>query len=520
MQDLPAGCLRRQEPYGFQGAAGTGKTWIAMKKARRLAASGKKVLFLCYNRQVNSFVQERLQGTDRVRVQTFHSFANGVLVEYLQEKLHEESKAKEYLSLVGEILRISSPDDKGEHAPGDRETAKKIASTIFLPGPGCRGRLLPRDEAYREKLPAEVMNIVNALIPGSGNADFMADRIPLAVSQALEDETFRDIHFTYDAVIVDEGQDFHKEWCLCLENIFQKYRNRIVYIFYDDNQSIFTSRNSLPVTELISKSGLSNHIFRLRDNLRNTSDIHDFAVEKTGLGTTSRSLEISGIKPVEQSFTDAAKALEYMSSLLQSLIENHGIENRRIVILSNRSHENSILHATKKLRPCTIVHSGAGTQKNAIRFRTIHQFKGLEADVVMLLLHRRKEDMDDYHQFGSSCTWDIPGQGICCMWWRWGRLDSARRPHEPLRRTLDSGCRVRAKRVYRGNRGYSTTGELVSGGDCQVNTVTVNFMRLNYFPEFSKVTWDMTSVYGPKERCYFLLSCPMGKTDKIRKAYV
>ena len=48
--------LEEQRVAAIQGAAGTGKTWLAIEKARRLADSGK-VLFLCFNQFLRQFLQ-------------------------------------------------------------------------------------------------------------------------------------------------------------------------------------------------------------------------------------------------------------------------------------------------------------------------------------------------------------------------------------------------------------------------------------------------------------------------------
>lgn len=49
--------LEEQRVAAIQGAAGTGKTWLAIEKARRLAGSGK-VLFLCFNQFLRLFLQD------------------------------------------------------------------------------------------------------------------------------------------------------------------------------------------------------------------------------------------------------------------------------------------------------------------------------------------------------------------------------------------------------------------------------------------------------------------------------
>lgn len=56
------------------GAAGTGKTMVALQLARRLSDAGERVLFLCYNGALRRFLQSH-HGTARVRFHTFDSLA-------------------------------------------------------------------------------------------------------------------------------------------------------------------------------------------------------------------------------------------------------------------------------------------------------------------------------------------------------------------------------------------------------------------------------------------------------------
>ena len=50
--------LSEQKTAVINGAAGTGKTMIAVEKAQRHAMSGEKVLFLCYNTQLKNYLSE------------------------------------------------------------------------------------------------------------------------------------------------------------------------------------------------------------------------------------------------------------------------------------------------------------------------------------------------------------------------------------------------------------------------------------------------------------------------------
>jgi hypothetical protein len=65
----------------IRGGAGSGKTWLAVEKARRLAAEGKKVALMCYSRGLAEFLVRRV-GTLRRRerpayVGTFHNLGIG-----------------------------------------------------------------------------------------------------------------------------------------------------------------------------------------------------------------------------------------------------------------------------------------------------------------------------------------------------------------------------------------------------------------------------------------------------------
>lgn len=62
------------------GAAGTGKTLIGMEAARRLAAEGKKVLFLCFNTQLGRFLtNDAVQAGDSVTISTVHKFMSDTI---------------------------------------------------------------------------------------------------------------------------------------------------------------------------------------------------------------------------------------------------------------------------------------------------------------------------------------------------------------------------------------------------------------------------------------------------------
>lgn len=67
--------LEEQDRALIHGSAGTGKTFIAIEKARRIAGPENNVLILCYNANLKKFLQDKLD-VDHVTVDNMHSFAS------------------------------------------------------------------------------------------------------------------------------------------------------------------------------------------------------------------------------------------------------------------------------------------------------------------------------------------------------------------------------------------------------------------------------------------------------------
>lgn len=61
-----------------QGAAGTGKTFIALEAARRYAAAGKRVLLCCYNRLLGDVLRAAVEDVPGVEARTLHAYMRGL----------------------------------------------------------------------------------------------------------------------------------------------------------------------------------------------------------------------------------------------------------------------------------------------------------------------------------------------------------------------------------------------------------------------------------------------------------
>lgn len=97
----------------FQGAAGTGKTMIAMESARRHVFNRKKVLFLCYNALLANWLQEQQDKlhSDLLTISTFHGFLENVASRHPNYHSAEKEKNDEYFKVDLPLLALSSIDD-------------------------------------------------------------------------------------------------------------------------------------------------------------------------------------------------------------------------------------------------------------------------------------------------------------------------------------------------------------------------------------------------------------------------
>lgn len=95
-----------------EGAAGTGKTMLAVEFARRMANAGARVHLLCYNRLLGDWLSRRIQelGSDRITAGSFHREIRTVIREspYAEEFAEVERIAQE-AGRLDELFQTAYP---------------------------------------------------------------------------------------------------------------------------------------------------------------------------------------------------------------------------------------------------------------------------------------------------------------------------------------------------------------------------------------------------------------------------
>lgn len=198
--------------------------------------------------------------------------------------------------------------------------------------------------------------------------DSSADLL-MAAAEQLNDEQ------RYDTIIVDEAADFLELWWLALEALGAA--NFSWYCFYDLHQSIYQDIKAWKVP-------FDAPAMYLDQNLRNTAPIGTFAAEQTNRPMPSKFLVLDGIAPVIHLSKDFNDMGQQLRQQLKKLIHHDGILPEQIVVLSPYRHTNTSSTWTEGLRDVTVNIDMASIQAGQVRVGTIHGFKGMEADVVII----------------------------------------------------------------------------------------------------------------------------------------
>jgi hypothetical protein len=205
-----------------------------------------------------------------------------------------------------------------------------------------------------------------------GDDEYFITYIPNKAKEVISEQI-------YDAIIVDEGQDFRENWLELLNKVLKK-EGRFLF-FMDENQDIFEIFNGIPNHRSLTKC-------HLEENCRNTKLI----IEKLNSTLPNASMIPMEGSPEGQpivyfSFNKNDQQIVELENQIIKLLEN-GVRPNQIIILTNNSDDGSSLKGIKTLGGKKLISTydrEYGRDLNCIAHTTINVFKGLEADVIFVL---------------------------------------------------------------------------------------------------------------------------------------
>lgn len=217
-----------------------------------------------------------------------------------------------------------------------------------------------------------------------------ADHFEHELPELLE-EAARRLGPRYDAIVVDEAQDFREWWWPALLSLHHDPDEGRLYLFYDDNQNLYGGE--LPVDNVDPCP--------LPLNVRNTKAIagfvsvfYDGVEEPRALGPEGRPPQILG-------YEDDEGLARLLAIVLRNLVETEQVPLDHIVVLTPSGAAKSRLRARERIDGFRL---SERPEPGAVLATSIHGFKGLEREVVILaeLGDKHLEDLRRYLYVGAS----------------------------------------------------------------------------------------------------------------------
>ena len=176
----------------------------------------------------------------------------------------------------------------------------------------------------------------------------------------------------YNVVIVDEAQDFDQYQALAISSHL-KDEDSEMRVFYDETQNVFDKD---------FKDGFDIHLppFVLRENLRNTASIYDWAKQKTNLGTDVITNQVLGPIPTTTKYLKTFDSKNSIENDIIKLIDIETILPDSIVILCDHELYDEI-KTWEQIGKWKIYDSDVPSP-GQIRYSLVEDYKGLEANVV------------------------------------------------------------------------------------------------------------------------------------------
>ena len=239
------------------------------------------------------------------------------------------------------------------------------------------------DESYKDKITVKHFHGLcyewckRAHIPFNPpfeNSDgFWKDVAPESLIDAIDmvDQKF-------DAVIVDEGQDFYPNWWMPLEMINSEGEKGAMYVFFDPKQNLYVDQaTSLPAL---------GEPFQLPVNCRNTKLIAEHCSDILDVPVPTREDAPIGLKPEVTYLDQDFKIKKQVERYVHEWVNKGKLTPQQVAILSPNKLPNSSLRGETKVKGVPLTDNIQDWKDGkAILFSTVKGFKGLEADAVILI---------------------------------------------------------------------------------------------------------------------------------------
>jgi superfamily I DNA/RNA helicase len=392
---------KKNGPVRVLGGAGTGKTVVAMHRAKWLAEhvarDGRKVLFTTFTRNLAIDIEENLrticstEQMDRVEVinldRWVHRFLRKLKYEY---SLIYDKESQPFWQKAMDLkpLDVDLPDafyreewqrviqSQSIETLEQYKRASRIGRGIKL-NRAARIKVWPVFEEYRNQLTIHKKKEVD---------DAYRDAVALLGHE--------DAPLNYAAVVVDEAQDMGTQAFRLIRKFIPEGPNDL-FIVGDGHQRIY-GRNKV----VLSRCGIDirGRSRKLRINYRTTEEIRRWAVnllegypvdDLDGGSDSNQGFKAltHGEPPKRHHFDSADQQAAFIIEYLSQLQGEGELLGQVCIVARVRSEVEAIQEALEKAQIPTFRIQADGSDRGrpeAVRMATMHRVKGLEFDRVIL----------------------------------------------------------------------------------------------------------------------------------------
>jgi hypothetical protein len=398
----------RSGPVRVLGGAGTGKTVLAMHRAKWLADNrtkdGQKVLFTTFTRNLAGDIEQNLKTLcgattmAKLEVRNLDAWVNAFLrARKLEHRIvydrKQEGAAQAWAAaLAVRDTSLDLPDDfyeqelahvvlaQGITTLDEYRTARRIGRGVVL-SRSKRDAVWPVFEEYRGQLASRKLKDVD---------DAYREVAELLVSDA-------EARGQYSAIVIDETQDFGPQALKLLRAMVASGVNDLFFVG-DGHQRIYSRHKAAMSKCGIDIRGRSRKLYinyRTTDEIRRTAlallegvevdDLDDGFDESKRYRSLSHGpvpevAEVQGLESASEAALNFARAWQMGAE--------PGISNTMCVVAPSERLRDAMAAQFQKAgqRVATIsAQSNHASQDGAVCFATMHRAKGLEFDVVLVL---------------------------------------------------------------------------------------------------------------------------------------
>ncbi len=384
-------------PARVLGGPGTGKTVVAMHRARHLAREVFKektdrILFTTYTANLAESVEQNLRslcGDEMERIEVIHLHAWAVRFMRTQGVDFQVASDEEIDHSFEEALAVVGDPDfdlgflKQEWALVIQTNGVTTLSEYLQVARTGRGRTLTKPQRGRVW---KIFEEYRSALRDKGKYEWL--QVIQETRRYLDKK--REI-LPYRAVVVDESQDFHPEEWKLIRAMVPSDTNDL-FLVGDANQRIYGRKVTLKDCGVLIQGRSS----KLKINYRTTEQIRNWAmaliqgIEVDDLDGEKDRAEgyrslLSGAAPEVRKFDTAEEEGQFLVETVKELLKHKQPEEICLVARTGRllsDHYQPLLKAAKV--PCVVLDKKNDPGEPGVRLGTMHRVKGLEFPVMLL----------------------------------------------------------------------------------------------------------------------------------------